>query len=819
MSRISPFLAAAFLLSFATPGCAKWQSIGPVKVSKVDANQVTFTGPRSAVTVTALAPGVIRVRMTARPRPKTDYSWAVVKRQWKHFPVTITGTPKQEDIRTPELDVRASLHPFRLAFYTRDGWLISQDDPDLGMARDGSGVRVWKTMPSNEQYFGLGEKGGRLDKRGHSYVMWNTDAAGWGATTDPLYEDVPFFLALRSGKAYGIFFDNTYRSSFDFGATFPNRYSFGAAGGNLNYYFFYGPAPKSVIEEFTALVGRTPLPPRWSLGYQQSRYSYYPAKMVRFIANNFRLRDIPCDVIYLDIHYMNGYRVFTWNHHRFPHPRAMIAALRKQGFRVVTILDPGIKLDPNYWVYQQGIAGHDFVTLPDGKVYVGDVWPGASVFPDFTSPRVRDWWGTLYRGLVSDGVSGFWNDMNEPSIFNSASRTMPLDAVFYDHGLESPQAKIHNVFGMQMSRGTRDGVLRLRPNRRPFVLTRATYAGGQRYAAVWTGDNSATWQHLRISIREILNMGLSGLAFAGADIGGFAKSPTPDLYTRWLEAGIFYPLCRTHTNFGTAEQDPWSYGIRRENINRRSIDLRYRLLPYLYNAFYQSSQTGLPIMRALLLDYPDDPEAVAQQDEFLFGSDFLVAPVVRDGARAWRVYLPEGKWFNFWNDRFYDGKQTVRVNAPLGRIPLFVRGGAIVPTQQVVQYTGQAPIDPLTFLIYPDGNSSSEYYEDDGSTLDYQHGDYFPRRISVEQTPSRVSVQISARQGSYQPPARSLVLKIFNQRHSPKRVLLDGSPVARETSLASLKKAATGWFYDSEKNAVWLRFPDHATAITAQFEK
>ncbi|MGH9401307.1 MAG: TIM-barrel domain-containing protein, partial [Terriglobia bacterium] len=318
-------------------------------------------------------------------------------------------------------------------------------------------------------------------------------------------------------------------------------------------------------------MGRTPLPPRWALGYQQSRYSYTSEKQVRFIADNFRERNIPCDVIYLDIAYMDGYRVFTWDKTHFPDPAGMAAGLSKEGFRLVTILDPGIKVDPNYWVYQQGLAGHEFVTNPDGSVYEGAVWPGISAFPDFTSLKARDWWGSLYRGLVPDGIAGFWNDMNEPSVFNVPTKTMPLDTVFYDHGLHSPHAKIHNVYGMLMSRATRDGVLRLRPNERPFVLTRDTYAGGQRYAAVWTGDNSSTWDHLRISITELMNMGLSGLPFAGADIGGFAESPSPDLYTRWLEAGAFYPLCRTHTTLGSREQDPWSYGIRREDINRKSI--------------------------------------------------------------------------------------------------------------------------------------------------------------------------------------------------------------------------------------------------------
>jgi alpha-glucosidase len=806
------------MLTGVAVAAAGWQSIGDTSASKTGPNQVTFTGEGMVVTVTALAPSLIRARLTIGPPPKTDYSWAVIKTDWPSIPVEIFGNGQVERVRTAQVEVRAQLKPFRLAFYDAGGRLISKDDSDLGMAHDGAQVRVWKWMPSDEQYFGLGEEAGPLDKRGHSYVMWNTDAFGWGATTTPLYEDVPFFLGLRRGKAYGIFFDNTYRSSFDFGAEFRNRYSFGAEGGELNYYFFYGPDPKTVLSQFTELVGRTPLPPRWALGYQQSRYSYYPEKMVRFIADNFRLRNIPCDVIYLDIHYMNGYRVFTWNKSRFPDPRKIISDLSAEGFRIVTIIDPGIKVDPNYWVYQQGLAGHDFVTLPDGKVYEGKVWPGESAFPDFTSPRVRAWWGSLYRGLVSDGVAGFWNDMNEPSIFDVPSKTMPLDTVFYDHGLHSPQVKIHNVYGMLMSRATRDGMLQLRPNERPFVLTRDTYAGGQRYAAVWTGDNSSTWEHLGIGVRELMNMGLSGLTFAGADIGGFAESPGPNLYTRWLEAGVFYPLCRTHTGLDTREQDPWAYGIRREDINRKSIDLRYRLLPYLYNAFYQETQTGLPIMRALLLDYPDDARAVGQDEEFLFGDDLLVAPVIKAGEWEWRPYLPGGQWVNFWSGRVYHGPQYVTVHAPLGRIPLFVRGGAIIPTQQLVQYTGEAPINPLTLEIYPDGKSAREYYEDDGISFNYQHGVYLKEQVSASQSSSGVEVRISARQGSYQPPARALVLRIHGVRLQPRQVVVDGHSLEVQSSIGAINGERGGWYYDPDRDRLSIKVEDHAP-LTAQIQE
>jgi alpha-glucosidase len=801
------------LLVFGIPAKAQWQSIGKVTVEGHH-GQYVFRGKEAVASLEFLAADVVRIRMVHGSEFGPDHSWAVVKKDWLPVQVEATKSSRTLFLRTSVLEVRVGTDPFRVAFYDRAGRLISRDTDDMGMAWDGNRVRCWKWMPPDEQYFGLGEKAGPLDKRGHSYVMWNTDAFGWGSTTDPLYETVPFFIGLRQGKAYGIFFDNTYRSSFDLGAESPDYYSFGAEGGEINYYFFYGPDPKTVLSRFTELVGRTPLPARWAIGYHQSRYSYYPERTVRYIANNFRIRHIPCDAIFLDIDYMDGYRIFTWNHERFPNPPKMVSDLAKEGFHIVTIIDPGVKVDSQYWVYQQGLAGNDFVKMPDGSIYIGKVWPGDCAFPDFTSTRVRDWWGSLYKGLIKDGVAGFWNDMNEPSVFATPTKTMPLDAVFYDHGLESPQSKIHNVYGMLMSEATEQGMLKARPNVRPLVITRDTYAGGQKYAAVWTGDNSSTWEHLRISLRELMTMGLSGLDLAGADIGGFALSPSPNLYTRWLEAGVFYPYCRTHTSKGTREQDPWSYGDRREDINRDSIDLRYRLLPYLYNAFYRSSQTGLPVMQALLLDYPDDPDAVSQENEFLFGDDLLVAPVVKSGEWKWPVYLPAGIWFDFWSDRTYKGPAHITVNAPLDRIPVFVRGGAIIPTQQVVQYADQEPINPITFEIYPDGKSGRDYYEDDGISFDYRHGVFMLRHIAVSSQATGVQINVSARQGSYIPPARILQIKVHDISCVPTKVSAGKEALPRNPSVESLPKYRRGWAYDADSRILWIRLPDESRAMS-----
>ena len=805
----------SLLLAASLP--AQWQTIGDVRQATSEGNHVIFRGAHTAVAVTVLAPDLLRVNVRRGDAADLDLSWSIAKTDWAETRFEFAGDEHVRTIRTAELEIRAQMSPFRLAFYDRQGRPISSDDDALGMAWNGSRVRCWKRMPSDEHYFGLGEKIGPLDKRGRAYALWNTDSYMYDVhLTDTLYSSIPYFMALRNGRAYGIFFDNTYRSSFDFGVESPAYYSFGAEGGEINYYFFYGPDPKKVLARYTELTGRMPLPPRWALGYQQTRYGYYPERFVRFVAENFRQRHISCDALVIDIDYMDGYRVFTWDRSRFPDPARMIADLRAMGMRSVLYMDPGVKVDPNYEIYQEGIRGGYFLRKPDGGVFVGKVWPGDCVFPDFTSSRVREWWGALHRGLLSAGAAGFENDMNEPDVFGTDTHTVDDDVLADDNGQHTPFAKSHNVFGMLMSRAAYEGMLKARPEERPFQTTRSTFAGGQRYSAVFTGDNSSTWDSLRISIQVLLSMGISGFAHAGSEIGGFGLSASPELYARWIEAGVFYPYCRTSTDAGTRNQEPWSYGNRVEDISRRAIQLRYRLLPYLYNAFHQASESGLPVMRPLLLEFPDDPEAVNQNYEFLFGGDLLVAPVLKDDESQWEVYLPQGVWYDFWGTRRYRGPGTFTMDAPPGKVPILVRGGAIIPTQQVMEYTDQRPVDPLTFEIYPAGNSQRSYYEDDGITFAYRQGTSLRQDLQVTERNGLLDISISSRRGTYRPPSRALLLRIHGERNAPLRVSMDGQIVGKRDSPDGLEKAAVGWAFDQAEELVLIKVPDRGAALTAE---
>ncbi len=552
-----------------------WHHIG--KVQRLESfrdgleDGVELTAGAAKVRITQIYNGVIRVRVAPNGRFPKNISWALAEMPLNYIsgPVQIHDGKNEVKITAGTVNVTITKSPLLIDFSDASGNVLLADEPSLPMAWNGPRVHIWKKMPADENYYGLGDKAGPMNRRNRAFTNWNTDEFGWQESSDPLYKTIPFFIGLRKGVAYGVFFDNTYRSVFDFGKESRDYFSFGAEGGELNYYFIAGPEPKRIVEEYTALTGRAPLPPLWTLGYQQCRYSYYPESRAREIVKTFRDKKIPADVIYFDIDYQQGYAPFTINREYFPTFEKMIADFRAQGFHTILITDLHIKKDPGhgYAPYDSGIKNDVFVKNPDGSIYIGHVWPGESVFPDFTLTRVRNWWGGLYKDFVVMGGAGFWNDMNEPSVFFRADKTMPLDTVHrLDDGTTIDHRAAHNIFGMENARATYEGLLKLQAGERPFVLTRAAYSGAQRYAATWTGDNSSTWNHLKMSTPMLMSMGISGMPLVGDDIGGFAGSPTADLLTRWFEVGALNPIYRDHTAKGTADQEPWVHGPEHEAI-------------------------------------------------------------------------------------------------------------------------------------------------------------------------------------------------------------------------------------------------------------
>jgi alpha-glucosidase len=804
------------LLGWSTSASGQWQCVGDVDSLRIlgSTGAVLYAG-NSITQIDLLSDEVARVRFRGGRRIlEPDYSWAVIGR-FEAPSSEAARTDSMLTLATSSLVVQVSLHPLRIRFSDRKGHMFC-DDSRNGMGWSETEVRVWKMMPPDEHYLGFGEKAGKFDRRGTAMTMWNSDIPAYTADTDPLYQSIPFFYALRPGFSYGVFLDNAFRSFFDMGKASRDEYSFGAENGTLNYYVFTGPDPEAIIAEFTHLVGRMPLPPRWSLGYQQCRWSYTPAARVRQIARTFRTLRIPCDVIYLDIDYMDGYRVFTWNPRTFADPRGLLASLRSDGFKTVVIIDPGIKVDTNYLPFRTGVQGDHFVRDSEGSLFFGDVWPGRCAFPDFSNGSSRHWWGDQFAGLIADGVCGWWNDMNEPSVFNTPSKTIALNALHRPDFGPPEHAALHNVYGLEMTRATYEGVRRLSPNERPFILTRASFAGGQRYAAAWTGDNLATWEHLRLALTMCLNLSISGQPFVGSDIGGFFGTPSGELFARWLQLGVFTPLMRAHSAIHERNKEPWEYGEKFTAINRQTIELRYRLLPALYAVMEEASRTGLPAMRPLAFTRPTGRMPNLSDDEFFFGPDLLVAPVLTEGATRRSVSLPSGDWYDFWTGKRTRGDTTITVRAPIERIPFFVRGGSFLATQDVEQYSDQKPAGRAILMVYPPvagSEGSGHTYEDDGTTFRYGSGEFRRRELHQRWSQNELLITLGACEGSYHTPNRTLLLQIAGDRR-PREVRVNDRP-AEERTLVTVAGRSPVWAFDRKERALRICLPDRTEKVTA----
>ncbi len=793
-----------------------WQTLPAITDYTRDGNALLLTCGEAKLRISFERAGIIRIRLAADGVFGRDHSWAVVPAEDGAAPAwKVDDENGHLTVITSTVRVVIRKDPCRVSFHSLDGEFLAGHHPGKGIAWEGEEVRCWMQMHQDDHVFGLGERGLPLDKRGQVVVDWNHDAAEHDPWTDPLYQSHPFALVFNKGRAHGIFFDNTFRATFDLGKTSTDAYSFGADGGEMNYYFIPGPTAKDVIRRYAALVGGQAMPPLWALGYQQCRWSYDSAKRIRGIAKRLRKHRIPCDTLYLDIDYMDGFRCFTWDPDRFPSPSKLTRDLADEGFKTVVIIDPGLKKEPGYFAYDSGLYGHHFCLDGDtGKPYVGKVWPGESVYPDYTRPSTRKWWGDLYKGLLEDGITGFWNDMNEPADFTHPTGTVPMTMRHDNDGRPTDHRECHNVYGMQMARATYDGVLRHRQDQRPFVLTRAGYSGVQRYAAVWTGDNLSSWEHLRMSIPMILNMGLTGIVFSGADIGGFRGHPSPELFTRWLQLGIFYPLCRTHTCGGLAkdapEQDPTSFGKRYIPINRKAIELRYQLLPYLYTQMNDAERTGLPVMRPLLLDFPEHEKVHRCDYDFMWGDQILVAPVIEEKAKTRKVRLPKGDWYEFESGKHREGGEEIAVRVKLDSIPMFARAGAIIPMREVVQFTGEKAINELVLAVYP-GSGRGTYYNDDGISYGYRNGAFTREHYRVECDETKIRFRLAEREGveDFAPPFYLLQFKGVTA--VPGAVTIGGRELAKLRKKDATHQTEAGWWHDKASKTLFVRVPRMTT--------
>ncbi len=595
---------------------------------KKDVDTFYFTSENNVVLqLTIERDSVLRFRYSTTKIFEKDFSYAITKYASKGFNhLEIDEDDKNYVITTSKLICNISKSDMRKSIFdAKDKSLIYEDE--LGFHWEESYefgcdiVKMSIKSQESECYYGLGDKPVENNLKGKCFQNWVTDSYAYGRGTDPLYKAIPFYIGLHHQKSYGIFFDNTFRSYFDFCHERRNITSFWAQGGEMNYYFIYGPEMSDVVSNYTDLTGRPHnIPPLWALGFHQCKWSYYPESKVKEIANKFRELQIPCDAIYLDIDYMDGFRCFTWNKEHFPNPKQLVKELLDEGFKTVVIIDPGIKIDNDNSVFKEGLANDYFCRRADGPNMKGKVWPGECYFPDFTNPKVRDWWSNLFKELIEEiGVKGVWNDMNEPAVMEVPNKTFPDDVRHDYDGKHCSHRKAHNVYGMQMARATYHGLKKFSYPKRPFVITRAAYSGTQRYTSSWTGDNVASWDHLALANQQAQRMCMSGFSFIGSDIGGFAEQPNGELFARWIQLGAFHPFFRVHSSGDHGEQEPWVFGSSLTDVVRKFIEIRYQLLPYLYTAFWRYTLEGIPILKSLVLFDQEDPHTHYRNDEFIFG--------------------------------------------------------------------------------------------------------------------------------------------------------------------------------------------------------
>jgi alpha-glucosidase len=710
--------------------------------------------------------------------------------------------------------------PFRLDAQRADGSSIfeTQQDADghyWAYATLNDAFVVSRRCRQEDAFFGLGEKGGRFNRKGRDFTLWNTDVLSPSESAeftagkapddprsdrtstefDPYYVSIPFFYrqAEADGLIGGFFIDNGYRAQFEF--SHPTQYRFQFAGGQYTEYIFGAPTMREILEAYTWLTGRMQMPPLWALGYHQCRWLKYTQADVEEIAARHRAKHIPCDALWLDIEYMNGYRVFTWNEDDFPDVPGMLSRLSELGFRTITIVDPGVKYDPGYWVFDQAIERDVLCKTEAGDIYIGQVWPGKTAFPDFVTPEARAWWGELNAAHVASGLAGIWNDMNEP-----ATGEIRSDAMRFGNGRFS-HARYHNQYALLMAMGTTDGLLRAMPDKRTFVLSRAGFAGIQRYAANWMGDNQSRWDHLWVSVPMALGFGVSGQPFVGADIGGFQGNTHAELFLRWMQCGVLTAFCRNHSELGNVDQYAWTFGDVVEGLTRQALHLRYRLMPYIYAAFLRASETGEPVQKPLVLEFQDDRIVRDIDDEYLFGDNLLVAPVYRAGTTARQVYLPEGSWYHWHTGELVAGKRFVLAPTPMEYIPLYARAGAVIPLWPVVppSTAGYHPqvIELHIFVPTADGSYDSVLYEDDGLSFAFREGAYYRTTFSLTREATRLTLRAAVVGAGYAEFARQAFQLVFHGA-SPAVVRVNEQDVPSHDGQFIVPNAATSFRLDAE---------------------
>lgn len=682
------------------PGLKAIELPGTIQAVKQTARGRCFNFGQLELEIEFLTPDFVCVHWTPGAAP---VPYAIAKSEWE--PVEVMFEDKGEDksdrwiISSAALKVTVHQNG-SLEIQDANGKVVRKEQPPQRATilhsqepNKGIGWIQEAELQPEAQIYGLGERAAPLNLRTpltqkgkpRTYRMWNDDPIGrYGPGTDPLYMGIPLYLGLHSQGSYLVFYENSYPATFSFRETATAHFE----GGALRYYIAVGSIPH-LLERYTELTGRPPLPPRWALGYHQSRWGYERESVLRETANRFITHDLPIAAMHLDIDCLDGFRAFTIDPDRFPNIAEFIQELADRGTRLITIINPGIKASRNNRLFQEGREQKVFCTQPNGEPVLATVWAGMCAFPDFTNPQARHWWSRQYQYLLDLGIAGFWHDMNEPAAFALwGNPTLPARSTHHDmEGRGGDHREAHNLYGFLQARAGYEALRSYRPEQRPLIVTRSGWAGIQRYAWSWTGDIESSWQALRQIIPTMLNLSLSGMPYSGPDIGGFQGDPSAELYIRWFQTAAFFPFCRTHSANSVKHRTPWSFGEPALSIVRDLLKFRERLLPYFYTLAWQTSQTGHPLVKPVFWADPEDPELWSIDDAFLLGDALLVCPILHRSHEIRSIRLPQGHWYHFWTDAIEAGATEIQLQGAIHQIPLLVKAGSLLPmveNQQLV---------------------------------------------------------------------------------------------------------------------------------------
>ncbi|UCE20240.1 MAG: DUF5110 domain-containing protein [Gemmatimonadota bacterium] len=762
--------------------------VGDYGSHEVDGNKIVFECLPAFVSLEFCTEDIVKVMLSFIWNPLEDSSFVVMHSSWPGVSFTVEDEDSSLHILSQTFDIHCQKYPFRLSFSDRSGQLLLQERPEGGLGWERPNQYVYFSQTQDDHFYGLGMRAIDLDRKGWSFDTYNRHGSG-DDEHPTMGINIPF-VCTNSG--YGLYFDNTYTGNFDFGEESSDYWFYRADGGQMTYYMIYGPDMKRILERYTWLTGRAPLPPRWALGYLQSKYGYENENQAKAMISTMWEKDIPIDAIILDLYwfgYPGDMGRFAWNLSNWPDPTRMLGEFQDVGIKTILIEEPYVRdWTPNF---SEGSSNGYFGMDPSGATYIVNMWAGPAGLIDFTNPEARQWWWSKHEPFLDQGVAGWWTDLGEPE-------THPEDMV---HHLGSA-AKAHNILNLLWSKTLYDGYRAYRPDERVFIVTRSGYAGMQRYGtAPWSGDVSCTFKGLRNQIPIMLGMSLSGVGYQHSDISGFWGTPSGELYARWMQFGTFCPITRPHGVGHTTE--PWGYGPEVEAICKKYIKLRYRLLPYIYTMAYRNMSVGLPLARPLVLEYPDDPEVVNLGWEYLWGDDILVAPVTEEGATSKTVYLPRGEWIDYWTKDIYtQGYHTVP--SPLDVMPLFIKAGAIIPMGPEMDYSDQIPLDTLTLDIYPSGFSSAIVYEDDGKSCGYESGDWDTTQYTCQVHPGKITIDIGPAQGGFsgRRPGRVYICRVNRVPTPPDSLLKNGGRISEYDSAGQFWGGGEGWWYHSDEDVV-----------------